>query len=106
MLGESLSIHFSGVKWPYVFFSKWINLALPGGLRFPDGIRGKMSDLEVLDKTHYFILKRIVDTGCLDCGEPITIEMRDGVIEKADPEGLIGYVSVPFSKWRNDVAYA
>jgi hypothetical protein len=32
--------------------------------------------------------------------------MKDGVIEKADPEGLIGYVSLPFSKWRKDVAYA
>ena len=32
--------------------------------------------------------------------------MCDGIIEKADPEGLIGYVAVPFSKWRADVAYA
>ena len=26
--------------------------------------------------------------------------MCDGKIEKADPEGLIGYVAVPVSKWR------
>jgi hypothetical protein len=32
--------------------------------------------------------------------------MKEGVIEKADPAGLIGYVSLPFSKWRTDVAYA
>jgi len=32
--------------------------------------------------------------------------MRDGTIEKADPKGLIGYVSVPVSKWMADVAYA
>jgi hypothetical protein len=32
--------------------------------------------------------------------------MKDGVIEKADPEGVIGYVSVPVSKWREDVAFA
>jgi hypothetical protein len=32
--------------------------------------------------------------------------MRDGIIEKADPEGLIGHVSVPVSKWMSDVAYA
>jgi len=32
--------------------------------------------------------------------------MKDGVIEKANPEGLIGHVSVPLSKWRADVAYA
>ena len=47
-----------------------------------------------------------IESPCLDCGEPITIEMRDGIIEKADPEGLIGHVSVPVSKWRPDVAYA
>jgi len=32
--------------------------------------------------------------------------MRDGIIEKADPEGLIGHVALPVSKWRQDVAYA
>ena len=32
--------------------------------------------------------------------------MRDGIIEKADPGGLIGYVAVPVSKWKADVAYA
>jgi len=32
--------------------------------------------------------------------------MCDGVIEKADPEGIIGYVSLPFSKWVSDIAYA
>jgi len=32
--------------------------------------------------------------------------MKDGVIEKADPDGIIGYVAMPISKWRNDVAYA
>jgi len=32
--------------------------------------------------------------------------MRDGIIEKADPEGLIGHVSLPASEWWPDVAYA
>jgi len=32
--------------------------------------------------------------------------MCDGEIEKADPEGLIGYVAVPVSKWRADIPYA
>jgi hypothetical protein len=47
-----------------------------------------------------------IDCPCLDCGEPITIEMRDGVIEKADPEGIIGHVSLPVSKWAPDLGYA
>jgi hypothetical protein len=32
--------------------------------------------------------------------------MCDGIIEKADPAGLIGYVSLPVSKWWQDVACA
>jgi len=47
-----------------------------------------------------------IDTPCLDCGEPIHIEVRDGVILKADPPEVIGYVAVPFSLWMQDVSYA
>jgi hypothetical protein len=36
---------------------------------------------------------------CLDCGEAITVEVKDGKIESENPKGLIGYVSVPFGKW-------
>jgi len=32
--------------------------------------------------------------------------MRDGIIEKVDPEGIISYVALPVSKWKSDVAYA
>jgi len=32
--------------------------------------------------------------------------MCDGNIEKADPKGLIGHVSVPVSQWRKDIPYA
>lgn len=43
---------------------------------------------------------------CLDCGTPIRVEMKDGVVQKAEPEGLMGYVSVPFRDWFNDLPYA
>jgi hypothetical protein len=32
--------------------------------------------------------------------------MCDGFIEKADPQGLIGHVALPVSKWWQDAAYA
>ena len=32
-----------------------------------------------------------VDTLCLDCGEPITIEMRDDQLVSAQPDGIVGY---------------
>jgi hypothetical protein len=47
-----------------------------------------------------------IDSPCLDCGDPISIEMKDGIILKANPEGMIGYVSLPVSKWQTDVARA
>ncbi|MBI4964834.1 MAG: hypothetical protein HY913_16285 [Desulfomonile tiedjei] len=47
-----------------------------------------------------------VDCPCLDCGLPISMEIRDGVVLRAEPESVIAYVAVPFGKWRNDLPYA
>jgi hypothetical protein len=47
-----------------------------------------------------------VECPCLDCGEPITVEMQDGKVLKVEPQGIVGYVSVPFWKWFNDIPYA
>ena len=47
-----------------------------------------------------------IDAPCLDCGSPIKVEMKDGVVQNAEPEGIMGYVSVPFRDWRNDLPYA
>jgi hypothetical protein len=42
---------------------------------------------------------------CLDCGEPIRIEVKDGEIEGEEPKGLIGHVSVPFGMWIFNIPY-
>jgi hypothetical protein len=34
------------------------------------------------------------------------VEIRDGQILRADPEGLLGYVAVPFWRWGENVPYA
>jgi hypothetical protein len=34
------------------------------------------------------------------------LEMKDGVVLKADPEEIVGYVSVPFSKWMEHLPHA
>jgi len=47
-----------------------------------------------------------VDSICLDCGEPIHVEVQDGRILKADPESIVAHVAVPFLKWREDMAFA
>jgi hypothetical protein len=47
-----------------------------------------------------------IDAPCLDCGEPIRVDMKDGDVEKTDPEGLVAYTPVPFRDWLKDIAYA
>jgi len=41
-----------------------------------------------------------VDAACLDCGDPVTIEMRDGDILFADPPGVIGHLNYGFGPTR------
>jgi hypothetical protein len=48
----------------------------------------------------------MVDAPCLDCGEPLRITLRDGVIETEEPRGLVGYVDVPFREWRANLPFA
>jgi hypothetical protein len=32
--------------------------------------------------------------------------MKDGVVRNVEPEGIMGYVSVPFRDWFNALPYA
>lgn len=34
------------------------------------------------------------------------VQVRDGVIEASEPEGLYAFVDVPFRKWRVDLPYS
>jgi hypothetical protein len=34
------------------------------------------------------------------------VEIKDGIIQKTEPEGLMGYTPVPFRDWFNDLAYS
>jgi hypothetical protein len=43
-----------------------------------------------------------IDSPCLDCGEPIRIVVRDGVIEHREPEGIVAYVDLPLREWAKD----
>ena len=47
-----------------------------------------------------------VDSVCLDCGEPVQVKVKDGKFESRDPEGLIGFVALPFTRWFFNVPYA
>jgi len=43
---------------------------------------------------------------CLDCGEPIRVEVKDGKIEAEEPKELIGCVSVPIARWMLNIPYS
>ena len=51
-------------------------------------------------------IQGLIDGICLDCGSPIRVEMKDGTVLNAEPEGIMGYTSVPFKNWFNDLPYA
>jgi len=42
---------------------------------------------------------------CLDCGDPVVVEVSDGEFVKIEPAGTVGYVAVPLRKWMEDWAY-
>ena len=37
---------------------------------------------------------------------PVAVEGKDGKIESEEPEGLIGYVSVPIGRWMFNIPYS
>jgi hypothetical protein len=47
-----------------------------------------------------------IEAPCLDCGSPIKVEMKDGVIQNTDPEGIVAYTCVPFREWFKDIGYS
>jgi hypothetical protein len=34
------------------------------------------------------------------------VEIQDGMVKKAEPQGVMAYVAVPFSKWMTRLPYA
>lgn len=41
-----------------------------------------------------------VETPCLDCGDTITVRMRDDIVLEVDPPETVGYQISPFAQWR------
>jgi Alkylmercury lyase len=47
-----------------------------------------------------------VDAPCLDCGKPMSVDVLDGVIERADPADIAFYVDLPIKKWYGNLPFA
>jgi hypothetical protein len=43
-----------------------------------------------------------IESPCLDCGEPLRVVVRDGVIEEHEPAGIVSYVELPLREWAKD----
>ncbi|HET9922572.1 MAG TPA: organomercurial lyase [Methylomirabilota bacterium] len=46
-----------------------------------------------------------VDAPCLDCGDPVSVEMRDGRITWIDPPGVVGHLAFGFGPSRGRPHY-
>jgi hypothetical protein len=63
--------------------------------------------LESLAMTWVFPGKLVtVDAPCLDCGEPLSVDVLDGVIKRADPGDITFYVDLPIKKWYDNLPFA
>jgi hypothetical protein len=40
-----------------------------------------------------------IDAPCPHCGEPLRVDVRDGVLARVEPEGAVCYVDLPFREW-------
>jgi hypothetical protein len=47
-----------------------------------------------------------VDFPCLDCGQPLYLEMQDGEVLNEEALGYYAYVAVPFHKWLENIGYS
>ena len=47
-----------------------------------------------------------VDAACLDCGDPVLIEMRDGDLLSCEPETAIAHTNLPAARWAEDWPFA
>jgi hypothetical protein len=47
-----------------------------------------------------------VDAFCLDCGESLRVQVRDGEILSADPPTIHAFIDLPWSEWRKNLAYS
>ena len=46
-----------------------------------------------------------IDAPCLDCGDPLTVEMRDGRLTWVDPPGVVGHLNFGFGASRGRPAF-
>ena len=46
-----------------------------------------------------------IDVACLDCGDPLTVEMLDGQLTRVDPPTVVGHLNYGFGPSRGRTPY-
>jgi hypothetical protein len=46
-----------------------------------------------------------IDAPCLDCGEPLVVEMRDEQTLSVEPDTMVGYTHSPIGGSREDIPF-
>ena len=63
--------------------------------------------LEALAVSWLFPGRQIrIDSLCPDCGEPLSMDMRDGGILALEPRTTVAHINLPVSKWRGQYPLA
>jgi hypothetical protein len=63
--------------------------------------------LEALAVSWLFPGRQIrVDSLCPDCGEPLSLSMRDGEMLSLEPQTAVAHINVPVAKWRGQYPLA
>ncbi len=47
-----------------------------------------------------------VNAPCLDCGESMVVEVRNGKLLRTSGPAMVSYVDIPFGDWRKNLAYS
>lgn len=40
-----------------------------------------------------------IEARCLDCGESIVVRVKDGKLLEANPETMVGHITLPIRQW-------
>ncbi|MEJ2428610.1 MAG: hypothetical protein P8075_06785 [Deltaproteobacteria bacterium] len=48
----------------------------------------------------------MIEAPCLDCGDPLRVVVREGVIEDQDPSRICTYVDIPIRDWSRNLPRA
>lgn len=74
-----------------------------------DGVQNwyAVCGVEALAMWAFFPGKMVhVDAYCRDCGDPISLDLRDGQIVAQSPDNIVAHLGVPVARWFEDLPFA